>query len=64
MVVGRAREVKKAAGTRRFAKDGAGFLIDALGAQRDKGELWRGFIDVTQNVIDRQVREVDIFDTG
>ena len=56
--------MEKAAGSRRFAKDRTGFLVDALGTQRDKGELWRGFIDVTQNVIDGQICEVDILDTG
>ena len=64
MVVGRAREVEKAAGSCWFAKDRTGFLVDALGTQRDNGELWRAFIDVTQNVIDGQICEVDILDTG
>ena len=64
MVVGRAREVEKAAGSCRFSKDRAGFLVDALGSQLDNRELWRAFIDVTQNVIDGQICEVDILDTG
>ena len=56
--------MKKATGTRRLAKDRASFLVDALSAQRDNRELGRAFIDVTQNVIDGQICEVDILDTG
>ncbi len=56
--------MKKAAGTRWFAKDRAGFLVDALGAQRDHRELWRGLIDVAKDVIDGGIGEIDIFDAG